>query len=115
MFHGYGGSHATYARTYKELIQNFRIFSIDLPGMAFSSKKDINLTNFDDTLDFFAETLISLVKQINNNQKIVLVGHSLGGFLAAHLVARYPSYFKQLLLLSPAGTSYLEDHEIKYL
>lgn len=39
MFHGYGGSNVHFSRLYPHLVKKFRILSIDLPGMGFSSKK----------------------------------------------------------------------------
>lgn len=39
LLHGYGGSNLHFSKLYKRLIENFRVFSIDLPGMGFSSKE----------------------------------------------------------------------------
>lgn len=34
MLHGYGGSLAQYYKNYPDLIERFKVYSIDLPGMA---------------------------------------------------------------------------------
>ena len=57
LIHGYGGSNVHYSRMYKELIKMFHVYSIDLPGMGFSSKGDINISDRDNTLNFFMGTI----------------------------------------------------------
>ncbi|CAD8175783.1 unnamed protein product [Paramecium pentaurelia] len=115
MLHGYGGSNVHYCRIYEQLIRKFRIYSIDLPGMGYSSKSDILMESYEDAIEFFMGTISKFIENINREQKIILIGHSFGGFLAAHLFTRMPHLFSKLFLLSPAGGTYYDDSEIKKL
>lgn len=38
-------------------MKDFRVYSIDLPGMGYSSKEDIVLDTYEETLDFFMGTI----------------------------------------------------------
>ncbi|KAM3141159.1 hypothetical protein pb186bvf_006764 [Paramecium bursaria] len=115
LLHGYGGSNVHYSRMYKELIKMFHVYSIDLPGMGFSSKGDINISDRDNTLNFFMGTIGNFIQKTFQGQKINLFGHSFGGYIAAQLASRYPQYIDKLFLLSPAGTTFHSQEEIKKL
>lgn len=114
MLHGYGGSNVHYCRIYEQLIRKFRIYSIDLPGMGYSSKSDILMESYEDAIEFFMGTISKFIENVIKEEKIILIGHSFGGFLAAHLFTRMPHLFSRLFLLSPAGGTYYDDSEIKY-
>ncbi|CAD8086389.1 unnamed protein product [Paramecium sonneborni] len=115
MLHGYGGSNVHYCRIYEQLIRKFRIYSIDLPGMGYSSKSDILMESYKDAIEFFMGTISKFIENVIKDKKIILIGHSFGGFLAAHLFTRNPHLFSRLFLLSPAGGTYYDDNEIKQL
>lgn len=48
------------------------------------------MNNFDEALSFFLGTISKFIMEITSNRKVILVGHSFGGFIAAHLVVRFP-------------------------
>lgn len=53
---------------------------------------------------FFVDSLHELCqKQLGNNERIVLVGHSLGGYLAGRFTSKYPDVVDALVLVSPVG------------
>lgn len=59
-----------------------------------------------EAVDFFIQPFqkwmeSSVVGQ--KNEKVVLVGHSLGGFLAARYAMQYPEHLSRLVLASPVG------------
>ncbi|CAD8191367.1 unnamed protein product [Paramecium octaurelia] len=112
LLHGYGGSNLHYSRIYGELIEKFKVYSLDLPGMGYSSKSDIKMDSFEEAMDFFMGTISKLIMGLCPNQQVTLIGHSFGGFIAAHLLVRFPKLFKRLLLLSPAGTTYYTEEQI---
>ena len=45
---------------------------------------------------------IERIRRILNEDKLVLLGHSFGGFLAAMYAAEFPQHVKQLVLVAPA-------------
>ena len=65
----------------------FDVYSICLLGMGASGRpSDLNLTDFDSTVDFFAKSIHKYTEKAGlgqNGEKFYLLGHSLGGFIAA--------------------------------
>jgi pimeloyl-ACP methyl ester carboxylesterase len=79
----------------KDLLQQFRIVSVDRPGFGYS--------DFGKVLNLSAQSgiLNNWVKQINNNkQPVYLVGHSLGGPLIVKMAADQPELYKGLVIIS---------------
>ncbi len=78
--------------------QKYRIYALDLPGEAGRSDErqlPFTTTDFDDWLyDVFNGLSIS---------KAVVMGASLGAWLAAKFAIRYPDKIDKLVLLCPAG------------
>ncbi len=60
---------------------------------------------------------VRLCMQANlGDEKMVLVGHSLGGYLAASYALRHPEHVKHLVLVCPAGVPKApEDWQKKFL
>ena len=52
---------------------------------------------------------INLWRQFLGLEKIVLIGHSFGGFMSAHYTLNYPDHVELLHLLSPIGVAYGND------
>jgi 4,5:9,10-diseco-3-hydroxy-5,9,17-trioxoandrosta-1(10),2-diene-4-oate hydrolase len=74
-----------------------RVIAFDLPGFGASDKPD---ARYD--LPFFIATLHGIV-QARNLRRFILVGHSLGGMIAADYAGTYPAEIEMLTLLAPAG------------
>lgn len=74
-----------------------RVIAFDLPGFGESDKPDLAYS-----LDFFEATLHGLVEALGLARFGVL-GHSLGGLIAAAYAAAHPSRVRFLGLLDPAG------------
>jgi abhydrolase domain-containing protein 6 len=79
------------------LSDDFRIVAFDLPGFGASSKPD---ARYD--LGFFTETLAAVVERFEL-RRFTLVGHSLGGLIAASYAAQRPERVELLALIDPAG------------
>jgi pimeloyl-ACP methyl ester carboxylesterase len=81
-----------------------RIVAFDLPGFGESDKPDVAYT-----LAYFTDVLARVVACTRATAGPVadgtfaLVGHSLGGLVAANYAARYPQQVRALALLDPAG------------
>lgn len=54
-------------------------------------------------IDYFVESIESWRKQHSDTGKIILVGHSLGGYLSAWYALKYPERVEKLVLVSPVG------------
>ncbi len=71
----------------------------------FESKNQYeNMTTLDQTLGLGAQIAdIERIRQILGEEKLILIGHSWGGFLAALYAAEFPEHIEALILVSPAN------------
>lgn len=58
--------------------------------------------NREDTEDFFL-TALAKWHETQGLGKVILLGHSLGGYLAAQYALAHPEHVQHLVLVSPAG------------
>lgn len=81
-----------------DIAQNdFRIISIDLPGHGLSgSSKTINSMEF--CADIVADVLN--ICKVGEEQKVIVAGHSMGGYVAQAVLRKYPQRFCNLVLLN---------------
>jgi proline iminopeptidase len=64
-----------------------------------------NMTMLDQTLGLGAQIAdIERIRQILGEEKLILIGHSWGGFLASLYAAEFPEHVEALILVSPANT-----------
>ena len=105
--HGSPGSWDAFAEYMKdkELLQNFRMISIDRPGFGYSDfGEPENLANQ-------SKLLTPLIKSLANGKPIYLVGHSLGGPMIVKLAADNPELFGGLIILAGSMDPELEEKE----
>lgn len=78
----------------KELLQHYRIISIDRPGFGYS--------DFGNAMNLTEQTKIisSWMDSVYNNHPFIIIGHSLGGPLAIKLAAARPQYTKTIVILA---------------
>ncbi|WP_180994219.1 alpha/beta fold hydrolase [Bacillus sp. Marseille-P3661] len=88
-----------------ELSNDFRVIAVEFPGFGESERPEW-LKTMDDLSFYFLDILDAL-----NLESVHLIGHSLGGWLAADLASRYSERVKSLVLLDAMGL-YLND--VKY-
>jgi pimeloyl-ACP methyl ester carboxylesterase len=101
LLHGLGHwSQAAWSRLAPELDPSMRYVAFDLPGFGASEKPDVRYD-----LPFFVATLHAAFAALRLDA-FALVGHSLGGAIAAHYAAAYPAQVTRLALLAPAGFAY---------
>ena len=64
-----------------------------------------NMTRLDQTLGLGAQIAdIERIRQIMGEDKLILIGHSWGGFLASLYAAEFPEHVEALILISPANS-----------
>jgi len=75
-----------------------RVVAFDLPGFGASEKPRIAYT-----LDFFERVLGEVIEARAPDARVVLMGHSLGGLIAARYASQQPERVALLVLVDPAG------------
>lgn len=97
--HGFGLSKDQWGRRLPlSLISSYELMIPDLPGFGSSTKNlnlDYGIKAQADRLHRFLQTL--------KIDSFHLIGHSMGGSIAAYFTARYPEKIKSLLLMGPFG------------
>ncbi len=79
------------------LSQNFHVFAPDTPGFGLTGRPDW-MRNMSDYILYFRDLLDEL-----GLRKAIVVGHSLGGWMAAELAVWYPERVEKLVLSNAAG------------
>jgi pimeloyl-ACP methyl ester carboxylesterase len=97
LLHGYGESLMAYRATFDQLARKYRVIALDLPGFGLSDKPDrpYDLGSYDRRLSDFLRRWV--------RGPIVIVGHSMGGEVAAQLALSHPDRIVAVVLISPAG------------
>lgn len=74
------------------------------PPRALSGRPPFTARTQEEAESFFLASLSSWKEGVGlGGRKVVLVGHSLGGYLAAAYALRYPHHVQHLVLVCPAG------------
>lgn len=95
LLHGLAGSCRWWGHNFEGLGKHFRVYAPDMPGFGLShSRECFNLHSA-------ADELVRWMQQIGLRRAHV-VGHSMGGFVAIDLAARYPEFVNRLVLVSAA-------------
>jgi len=104
--HGSPGSWSAFERYLEdpELAARFRLISVDRPGFGRSG-----LGRAMPSLRRQAEALAAVWRDWEEGRRALLVGHSLGGPVAARMAARAPERVAGLLLLAPSVDPALEN------
>jgi len=90
LLHGWGFNSAVWHTVADELIKEYRVTLIDLPG--FGRSADVKS-------DYDMNSLVELlVKVIPKNS--ILLGWSMGGLIAQAIALKYPQHLKKMILLA---------------
>ncbi|KGL62594.1 alpha/beta fold hydrolase [Polaribacter sp. Hel1_85] len=107
LIHGFLENSTMWDKIKPELIKNNRVITIDLLG---HGKSDC--LGYVHSMELFAETVEAVLKHLRI-RKYILVGHSLGGYVALAFAKMNPSKTKGLCLLN--STSFEDFKERKNL
>ena len=107
ILHGYMNASAYFYRNFGSLANYFQqIYALDMMGWGLSSRpafeEVVDGHNVKGAEDFFVESLEAWRSQ-NNIDRMILAGHSFGGYMSVAYCERYPERVEKLLLLSPVG------------
>jgi cardiolipin-specific phospholipase len=117
MLHGYMNAGAYFYRNFGGLSQYFQsIYALDMLGWGLSSRPSfdqvVDKSSIKSAEDFFVESLEAW-RAKNKIDRMVLAGHSMGGYMSVAYCERYPERVERLLLLSPVGVPDENDPNIK--
>lgn len=97
LLHGFGESLVAWRPVFDQLRSEFRVAAIDLPGHGLSAKP---ATGYH--LDSVGALVAGAIRLVAPGQ-VVLVGHSMGGAVAAWVALTEPSLVAGLVLVDAAG------------
>uniref|UniRef100_H3CV31 1-acylglycerol-3-phosphate O-acyltransferase ABHD5 n=1 Tax=Tetraodon nigroviridis TaxID=99883 RepID=H3CV31_TETNG len=101
LLHGFGGGVALWAQNLDALSSSGPVYALDLLGFGRSSRPQFR-SDPEGAEEQFVEALEEWREKVGLEQ-MVLLGHNLGGYLAAAYTLRYPHRVQRLLLVEPWG------------
>ena len=105
LIHGFCETHEIWNGFAETLSEKFEVFTIDLPGFGASP---LPLTSF--SLDDVAVKIFEWISE-RKIEKPLIVGHSLGGYVALAMGKRHPEKFAGIVLFQ--STAYPDSEEKK--
>lgn len=97
VLHGGPGYDFRYLLSLRALANEYHVIFYDQRGSGLSPRVHPDALTIDQAID----DLESIVDFYSPQQKVFLIGHSWGGLLASHYVARHPGKVEKLALLEP--------------
>ncbi|MGD8432083.1 MAG: alpha/beta hydrolase, partial [Nitrosopumilaceae archaeon] len=98
--HGLGSAADRWMKIPEGLSSEFHSIAIDLPGFGESEKPK----KMDYTIDQFRKITVSFLNEISiQKEKISLIGHSLGGYIASEVAIQNQNYIQKLVLIDSSG------------
>ncbi|MHB0756355.1 alpha/beta fold hydrolase [Polaribacter sp. M15] len=107
LIHGFLENSTMWNKIIPEISKRNRVITIDLLGHGNS-----DCLGYVHSMELFAETVAAVLKHLRI-RKCILVGHSLGGYVALAFAEKYPKKIKGMCLLN--STSNEDDKERKKL
>eukprot|EP01025_Chloroclados_australasicus_P009872 TRINITY_DN13830_c0_g1_i2.p1 TRINITY_DN13830_c0_g1~~TRINITY_DN13830_c0_g1_i2.p1 ORF type:complete len:435 (-),score=59.76 TRINITY_DN13830_c0_g1_i2:423-1661(-) len=100
LIHGYGASAYHWRYNIPELAKIGRVYALDLLGYGWSQKAPANYGD----VRLWPEQVVTFIKEvIGEDQKVILVGNSMGGAVSLSTAGYYPEYVKAVVLVNAAG------------
>ena len=83
------------------LPQGYTWYGLDLRGHGYSSEVRGHINKWNDYIEDLNE-FIKLIRLIEPNKQIVLLGHSLGGLISLDYAVKYPQDLRGIIAINPA-------------
>lgn len=98
LLHGYGESLLTWRAILDRLARHYRVVAFDLPGFGASDKPPGPYS-----LPRMTDWARQVLDRTTPRGPVILIGHSMGGEIAASLATRAPDRIVAAVLIAPAG------------
>lgn len=105
MLHGFTGSKENWYPLAAALQGRYRLLIPDLPGWGESERKPGTVYGFTQQ----AANVDAFIRALSPGKPVVLLGHSMGGGIAALAAARYPQDIARVGLLDAAGVRFKDN------
>ena len=105
MLHGFTGSKENWYPLAASLQGRYRLLIPDLPGWGESERKPDRVYGFTQQ----AANVDAFIRALSPGKPVVLLGHSMGGGIAALAAARYPQEIARVGLLDAAGVRFKDN------
>ena len=105
LIHGFPFHQGIWDGYSERFTDRFRVITVDLPGFG---KSPLLKTPF--SIDHVAETLLEFLRG-KNLVDVIIVGHSLGGYVALSMIKKNPELFRALVLFH--STAYSDSADKK--
>ena len=102
MVHGFTGSKENWYPLARALGGRYRLLIPDLPGWGDSERKPDAVYGFVEQ----AERVVAFIDALSPDRPVVLLGHSMGGGIAALVAARWPARIAKVGLFNAAGVRF---------
>ncbi|WP_100333311.1 alpha/beta fold hydrolase [Bacillus alkalisoli] len=98
LIHGFLSSTFSFRRLLPLLKKQYTVLAVDLPPFGKSGKTSSFIYSYEN----MAKVVLNLIQQLNF-QKVVLVGHSMGGQIALNMSKQKPDLVDKVVLLCSSG------------
>lgn len=99
---GYGAGSGFLFRAYQGLTAGFRTFAVDPLGTGLSGRPRFTAKTTAEAESFFIQSLEKW-RAAAGIDKMILLGHSMGGYISAAYALQYPERVQHLIMVCPAG------------
>ncbi|KAG0603934.1 hypothetical protein M758_10G131800 [Ceratodon purpureus] len=113
LLHGYGASQGFFFRNFDALASKFRVLALDQIGWGASSRPDFTCRSTEETESWFIDSLEEW-RKAKDLDNFILLGHSLGGYVASRYALKYPEHVKHLVLVGSAGFNAGSDRLMQF-
>lgn len=110
MLHGYGAGLGFFYKNFEGLSRrpNWKLYALDMLGMGRSSRPSfkIHAKEKEDKIKEAESWFVDALEEWRIKrgiEKMTLLGHSLGGYMAVAYALKYPGHLNKLILASPVG------------
>ena len=102
LLHGYGAGAAFWVHSMDTFAAVYDVYAIDLLGFGMSDHEPFTAKTAEEAEAHYVQSLHRFQSALKLD-RVIILGHSFGGMIAAAYALRYPSLVQALILVSPVG------------